>query len=106
MRTHSFDILIRPFEGLQRVAALANEPDCLGVLGFPFARLVPSYATALGASGDRPVALARLMGVILGDGVARPSLQIDKLVFGAGTPYHTALEPAYTDPRVRSGDRA
>lgn len=37
LRTHSFDVLARPFEEQQQVAALANESDCLGVLGLPFA---------------------------------------------------------------------
>src|SRR3546814_17484142 len=31
-------------------------------LGYPFERLVPSYATSIGSSGDRPAALAELMG--------------------------------------------
>lgn len=38
LRTHSFDMLVRPEEEIRRVAALANDSDCLGVLGFPFAR--------------------------------------------------------------------
>ena len=61
-------------------------------LGFPFQHLVPSLATAIGASGDRPAALAELMGVVLADGLRRPTLEIEQLVFGANTPYHTALE--------------
>ena len=39
-------------------------------LGFPFQHLVPSYATAIGSSSDRPAALAELMGIIVNDGVA------------------------------------
>ena len=62
-------------------------------LGFPFERLVPSYATAIGASGDRPVALAELMGTIVANGVRRPTRDVGQLVFGENTPYHTALEP-------------
>ena len=62
-------------------------------LGFPFERLVPSFATALGASGDRPAALAELMGVIVGDGMRRPSSNVRRLVLAGGTPYHTAFEP-------------
>src|SRR5207247_1376136 len=38
VRTHSFDILVRPSEDLRTFAALANDSDCLGVLGMPFAR--------------------------------------------------------------------
>ena len=61
-------------------------------LGFPFPRLVPSYATAVGSSADRPAALAELMGIIVNDGEDRPAQRINRLVFARGTPYHTALE--------------
>lgn len=60
-------------------------------LGYPFDNLVPSLATALGSSGDRPAALAELMGIILNDGVRLPSLRIDSLHFAEGTPYETRL---------------
>ncbi|MDT9151287.1 hypothetical protein RSW37_26500, partial [Escherichia coli] len=38
-------------------------------LGYPFDHLVPSLATALGSSGDRPAALAELMGIIQNGGI-------------------------------------
>ena len=60
-------------------------------LGYPFDNLVPSLATALGSSGDRPAALAELMGIILNDGVRLPSVRIDNLHFAEGTPYETRL---------------
>ncbi|EEG07242.1 glycosyl transferase family 51 [Pseudogulbenkiania ferrooxidans 2002] len=60
-------------------------------LGYPFDSLVPSYATTLGASADRPAALAELMGVLVNDGVRQPSILIDRLHFAAGTPYEVAL---------------
>jgi cell division protein FtsI/penicillin-binding protein 2 len=63
-------------------------------LGYPFAELTPSYATAIGASGDRPTSLAELAGIIQNDGVKLPTLQIKGLEFGANTPYETALENA------------
>lgn len=63
-------------------------------LGFPFATLVPSYATAIGSSADRPAALAELMGIILNDGRRQPTLEIRRLTFGAGTPYETLFERA------------
>jgi hypothetical protein len=37
--------------------------------GYPFGHLVPSYGSAIGSSGDRPDALADLMGIILNNGV-------------------------------------
>ncbi|WP_233201231.1 transglycosylase domain-containing protein [Chromobacterium alticapitis] len=60
-------------------------------LGYPFDSLVPSYASALGASADRPAALAELMSVISNDGVRLPTVYIDKLHFAADTPYDTTL---------------
>lgn len=63
-------------------------------LGFPFARLVPTYATAIGNSSDRPAALAELMGIIVNDGVRRPTLRMTELHFAEGTPYETVFEPA------------
>lgn len=60
-------------------------------LGYPFDFLVASYATALGSSGDRPGALAELMGIILNGGVRLPSVRLDRLHFAADTPYETRL---------------
>ncbi|WP_202621802.1 transglycosylase domain-containing protein [Pontibacter russatus] len=62
-------------------------------LGYPFGSLVPSLATAIGSSGDRPAALAELMGIILNNGVRQKSVRIDNLHFAAGTPYETVLRP-------------
>ncbi|MDP9033015.1 MAG: penicillin-binding transpeptidase domain-containing protein, partial [Pseudomonadota bacterium] len=60
-------------------------------VGYPFDHLVPSLATAIGSSGDRPAALAELVGIILNDGVRQPTLRIDSLRFAADTPYETRL---------------
>jgi membrane peptidoglycan carboxypeptidase len=62
-------------------------------LGFPFQRLVPSLATAIGSSSDRPIALAELVGIILNDGVRRPPVRVTAVRAATGTPYETALEP-------------
>ncbi len=61
-------------------------------LGYPFATMVPSYASALGASADRPAALAELMGILVSDGVRKPDLRIKSLHFAAATPYETLLQ--------------
>lgn len=63
-------------------------------LGFPFEHLVPSFATAIGASSDRPDALGELMGIILNDGVRLPAVAVRTMRFAAGTPYETVLERA------------
>ncbi len=60
-------------------------------VGYPFDHLVPSLATAIGSSGDKPAALAELVGTILNDGVRQPTLRIDSLHFAAATPYETRL---------------
>jgi len=73
-------------------------------LGFPFEALVPSYATSIGSSGDRPMALAELMGIILNEGYRRPTIRVRRLGFGVGTPYHTVLEriPGEGDPVMQA----
>ncbi len=63
--------------------------------GYPFGHLVPSFGTAIGSSGDRPDALADLMGIILNNGVRLPTVDLERLDFAAGTPYATdmAIKP-------------
>ncbi|MGH8644174.1 MAG: glycosyl transferase family 51, partial [Gammaproteobacteria bacterium] len=60
-----------------------------GRLGYPFSFLVPSYATAIGASADRPASLAELIGILLSDGVRYPTFRLKRLRFAEGTPYET-----------------
>jgi membrane peptidoglycan carboxypeptidase len=59
--------------------------------GYPFASLVPSLATAIGSSADRPAALAELIGIILNDGVRLPTARIERIHVAEGTPYETRL---------------
>ncbi|MBK6583822.1 MAG: transglycosylase domain-containing protein [Gammaproteobacteria bacterium] len=61
-------------------------------LGYPFASLTPSIATSIGSSGDRPAALAELMGIIVNGGMRFPARLIEGLHFAADTPYETAFE--------------
>ena len=58
-------------------------------VGYPFPSLVPSLATAIGSSADRPSALAELVGIILNDGVRQPTVRVTRLDFAEGTPYET-----------------
>ncbi len=60
-------------------------------LAYPFESLVPSYATAIGVSGDRPAALAELIGIIMNEGMRYPTVRIEELHFAAATPYETSL---------------
>ena len=59
--------------------------------GYPFGHLVPSYGSAIGSSGDRPDALAELIGIILSDGVRLPTVDLQRLEFATGTPYETEM---------------
>lgn len=61
-------------------------------LGYPFPQLVPSLATALGSSGDRPAALAELMGIIVNDGVRQPLIRTTAVDLAMDTPYETRLQ--------------
>lgn len=64
--------------------------------GYPFSRLVPSLATAIGSSGDTPAALAELVGEIANGGVRYPSVRVSGLRFAESTPFetHWARRPA------------
>ncbi len=62
-------------------------------MGYPFEHLVPSLATALGSSGDRPAALAELIGIILNDGKRMPTHRFTKVEFAKDTPYESIVEP-------------
>jgi membrane peptidoglycan carboxypeptidase len=59
--------------------------------GYPFDSLVPSYATAIGVSGDTPAALAELMGIILNGGVRYPNVTVRDLRFAQNTPVEVVL---------------
>ena len=61
-------------------------------LGYPFDELVPSLATSIGSSADRPLALAELVGIIANDGVRRSNYRVDGLIAAPNTPYETRLE--------------
>ncbi|MEW6443754.1 MAG: transglycosylase domain-containing protein [bacterium] len=69
-------------------------------LGYPFGSLVPSYATAIGSSADRPAALAELVGIILNGGIRYPLARIEELHFARGTPYETILRREGAAERV------
>ncbi len=63
-------------------------------LGYPFASMTPSLAAAIGSSGDRPAALAKLMGIIVNGGLSYPTVLIDRIDFAGDTPYETGLTRA------------
>jgi hypothetical protein len=88
-RKNAQDVRIR---GLLEVEAFLEIQRSWARLGYPFASLVPSYATSIGSSGDRPAALADLMGIIVNGGVRRPNVRVRELAFASGTPYETNLE--------------
>lgn len=67
-------------------------------LGFPFEHLVPSLGTAIGSSGDRPDALAELMGIIVNNGIKQPTIDVHDLHFAKGTPYQTDLAAGREKP--------
>ncbi|HUF73321.1 MAG TPA: transglycosylase domain-containing protein [Gammaproteobacteria bacterium] len=76
-------------------------------LGYPFSSLVPSYATAIGSSGDSPQALAELVGILVNDGLRRPLMTIEELRFAEGTPFETHVRRVPpNDAQVLSKDIA
>lgn len=72
-------------------------------LGYPFASLTPSLATSIGSSGDRPAALAELMGILVANGQRRDSVLVERIDFGVETPYETrfAWQPSPAEQVLR-----
>ncbi len=87
-RKHAQD---RRIAGLLEIEAFLKIHAQWKKMGYPFDSLVPSYATTLGASADRPAALAEMMGIIVNGGVRKPVQRIDSLHFAKDTPYETLL---------------
>ena len=82
-------------------------------VGYPFATLVPSLATAIGSSADRPTALTDLMGILVNEGREIPAVTILQLHLseGEGTRFetHVALQESIHEqgmPPGRSGSRS
>jgi membrane peptidoglycan carboxypeptidase len=64
-------------------------------LGYPFASLVPTYATALGSSGDKPIALADFMSIISSGGVRYANTRVTEMHFAEGTPFETKIHAKF-----------
>ena len=98
-RTHARSARDSRVRTMLEVQAFAELNNRWRKLGFPFEHLVPSLATALGSSGDRPAALAELMGIILNNGERITPQRISRAVFAANTPYetHVSHPPAPSD---------
>ena len=69
-------------------------------VGYPFDSITPSYGAAIGASGDRPAALAQLIGLISSNGEKLPTHSFESLDFARGTPYETHFVHATTPPQA------
>lgn len=85
-RKNAQDIRIQSLVEVEAFEALLKDWKRLG---YPFDSLTPSYATAIGSSGDRPAALAELMSIIVNDGVRLPMVSLTRLSFANDTPYAT-----------------
>ena len=105
VRQESYLWLLNPgkFEAQNRRIRVILEHDAFVAIhkdwqrvGYPFGALIPSYATAIGTSGDRPDALAELVGIIASEGYRRPVVRIDRMHFGQHTPYETVMKAAPT----------
>lgn len=60
-------------------------------VGYPFRNIVPSYGTAIGSSGDTPLALAELMGILVNQGIRYPVRRIERIGFAEETPFETRV---------------
>jgi membrane peptidoglycan carboxypeptidase len=85
-RKHAQDIRIKT---LLEAEAFQEIENAWKRVGYPFDSLIPSYATAIGSSADRPAALAELVGIILNNGVRYPTIRAQEIHFAKDTPYET-----------------
>ncbi|MEW6289258.1 MAG: transglycosylase domain-containing protein [Thermodesulfobacteriota bacterium] len=92
MRTNRKNAQDRRIRNLVEMEAFLEIHKDWKRLGYPFNSLVPSYATSIGSSADRPAALAELMAILVNDGVRPPSALVTSLHFAEGTPYETLLQ--------------
>jgi membrane peptidoglycan carboxypeptidase len=90
-KTHRRHAQAKRIKSLLEVQAFLEIQRGWQRLGYPFASVTPSLAAAIGSSGDRPAALAKLMGIIVNGGVSHPTMVIPRLHFAADTPYETRL---------------
>jgi len=90
-KTHRKHAQDKRIAGLLEVEAFLKIHAQWKKMGYPFDSLVPSYATTLGASADRPASLAEMMGIIINGGVRKPVERIDSLHFAKDTPYETLV---------------
>ena len=98
VKTHHKHAQDRRIAGIMEVEGFMEIHKQWKKMGYPFDSLVPSYGTTLGASADRPAALAELMGIIVNGGVHKPTERIVSLHFAAGTPYETMVTRAKLGP--------
>ncbi len=97
-RKNKQDVRIRM---LLEIEAFAEIHQAWKRVGYPFDSLVPSYATAIGSSADRPAALAELMGILVNNGRRLPTVRFTDFHFAAGTPYEAHLvRPASNGEQV------
>jgi len=79
----------------QRIRTMLEIEAFQGILrrwrrvGYPFANIVPSLGSAIGSSGDRPLALAELAGIVLNGGLRYPVVRVHALRFAQATPFET-----------------
>jgi membrane peptidoglycan carboxypeptidase len=93
-KTHRKHAQDKRIAGLLEVEAFLKIHAQWKKMGYPFDSLVPSYATTLGASADRPIALAELMGIIVNGGVRKTTQRVESLHFAKDTPYETLVKRA------------
>lgn len=84
--------MTKRIQTLMEKEAFMQIRDAWKRVGYPFNDMTASYASSIGASADRPAALAKLMGILLNDGAGYPTAKFEKLHFAAGTPFETQLQ--------------
>ncbi|SAL86892.1 glycosyl transferase family protein [Caballeronia arvi] len=89
----------RRIKRMVELQAYADIAKSWRALGYPFSSVTPSYATAIGAAGDRPESLAQLIGIVENEGRGLATERISTLEFAKDTPYETHFVHVSTRPK-------
>jgi membrane peptidoglycan carboxypeptidase len=90
-RTRRRNAQDRRIRTMLELEAFERVHDAWRRVGYPFGNIVPSIGTAIGSSGDRPLALAELVGIVLNGGVRYPIVRVDSVKLAPDTPFETDL---------------
>ncbi len=92
LRTNKFWVKNTLYTHMEREAFSKGVTPAWKKLGYPFT-VSPSYAVVLGSSGDTPMSLLELAGILLNDGVHEKNISaIERIILAPGSEFETPFK--------------